>query len=99
MRAEVRPIYVRGVPLNARSREKLPASVGDLRVLEDRLHKLGRVVVCATLVGANDGLEQPLLPNIVDARLLYINDKTIRLQGNEEVDGVFFSQTWDVKVL
>ena len=99
MQVEVRPIHLLGRPLPKSERMKGPACRGKLRVAENRLHALGRSVQCATLTSVTDGLETPLLPELVDAKLLWLDDRTIRLQGSELIDGAFYTQTWDIKVL
>ncbi len=99
MRAEIRPINFRGKPLAKAQRLKEPASRGNLRVFENRLHTLGRVVICATLTSATDGLETPLLPELLDVQIIWADDNMMRLRGVEQIDGVLFGQTWDIRVL
>lgn len=99
MQVEVRPINIRGKALAKGEREKSPASRGRLRVSENRLHAFGRVVMCAKLVSATDGVETQLLPELLDAHLIWLDEKSLRLRGNELVDGILFGQTWDIKVL
>jgi hypothetical protein len=99
MRVEVRPINQNGRPLGKAERQSSPPSRGRLKVAENRLHSFGRVVMCAKLVSATDGLETELLPELLDAELIWLDGETIRLRGVEQVGGALFGQTWDIKVL
>lgn len=99
MRVEVRPINQRGRPLGKAERLSAPPSRGTLKVAENRLHSFGRVVMCAKLVSATDGLETELLPELLDAELIWLDGAVMRLRGTEQVEGALFGQTWDIKVL
>lgn len=99
MRAEVRPIFVRGKEMPKAVREKEPARRGALSVAENRLHAYGRVVTCAKLTSTSDGLDTPLLPELTDVQIIWLMDSSMRLRGIEQVDGVLYGQTWDIKVL
>lgn len=44
-------------------------------------------------------MDSELLPELVDAQVIWMNDKTIRVKGIETIDGTLFAQTWDIKVL
>jgi hypothetical protein len=99
MRVEIRPIYHCGKPLPKAQRQKEPAYRGKLSIAENRLHAYGRVVTCARLTSITDGIATALLPELTDVQILWLDEDQIRLRGNEQVDGVEFAQTWDVKVL
>lgn len=99
MRVEVRPINVRGKPLPKADRDKFAPSRGRLALSENRVHALGRVVTSATLKSLADGLENLLLPELYDAQVLWLIDTSMRIRGFEDVDGVQYAQTWDIKVL
>jgi hypothetical protein len=99
MRVDVRPINICGRPLPKSQRTKQPASQGKLRIGENRLHELGRVVLCATLTDTSDGLETPLLPELMDVQVIWVEDSSMRLRGTEKVEGVHYAQTWDITVL
>lgn len=99
MRVEIRPINLRGKPMKKAERDAIAPARGKLRVFENRLHTLGRTVLCARVLSVSDGLESDLLPELLDAQLLWLDDKVIRLRGVEQVDGTSFGQTWDIKVL
>lgn len=99
MQAEVRPINVRGKPLFRAQLAKVPPSRGLLHIFENRLHALNRVVRCATLTHFTDGLSSHVLPELLDVEILHLEDKTMRLRGIEVVDGAYYGQTWDVRVL
>jgi hypothetical protein len=99
MRVEVRPINQKGKLLKKVDRLSTPPCRGELKVLENRLHHLGRAATCARAVSTADGLETDLLPELVDAAILWVDEKTIRLRGTEVIDDVQYSQTWDIMVL
>lgn len=98
MLANVRPIYLRGKSLPAKIRAAEPATRGVLKVFDDRLIELGRVVTCASLTSAGDGQDSALLPVLLDVQIIWLDGKSMRLRGNELVDGALFGQTWDVEV-
>lgn len=99
MKVDVRPINFRGRPLPAAQRKKEPACQGKLRIGENRNHRLGRSVLCATLTHATDGLGTQLLPELMDAQVIWAEDGFMRVRGVEEIEGTMYAQTWDVKVL
>lgn len=99
MRVEIRPINLRGKALKKAERDALAPVCGKLKVFENRLHALGRTLLCARVLSVSDGLETDLLPELLDAQLLWLDDKAIRLRGVEQVDGTSYGQTWDIKVL
>ncbi|MBV8037350.1 hypothetical protein [Roseateles sp.] len=99
MKVEVQPVYEKGKGIRARERASMPKYRGLLRVHEQRVHELGRIATIAALVSSTDGTEQPLLPSLHDANLLYVNGTQLRLRGVELVDEVQYAQTWDVKVV
>ena len=81
MRAEIRPIYVCGKPLNKALRESQAALTGTLQVNERRIDALGRVTLCATLTDATSGLNTPKLPELANAELIWLSDAKMRLRG------------------
>lgn len=99
MKVEVHCINRQGRPLPKSQRLSQPVCRGELKVFENRLHALNRVVRCARLVSLTDGLESELLPELTDAQLLWVDDRKMRFSGIETVDGTFYQQSWDVKVL
>jgi hypothetical protein len=99
MRVEIRPINLRGKPLKKAERDALAPARGKLKVFENRIHSLGRTVRVAQVVSATDGTETELLPELLDADVLWMEGDTIRVRGTELVDGTAFGQTWDIKVL
>jgi hypothetical protein len=40
-----------------------------------------------------------LLPELIDAEVLRMEDNLMRVRGTEQVEGAFYAQTWDIKVL
>jgi hypothetical protein len=99
MRVEVRPLNVSGRPLSRAEHQRLPASVGKLKVHEKRSSKLDRIVLCATLTSVSDGLETELLPELGEAQLIWADDGVMRIRGIEVLERTQYAQTWVVKVL
>ena len=99
MRAEIRPIYVCGKPLNKALRESQDALTGTLQVNKRRIDALGRVTLCATLTDATNDLNTPKLPDLANAELVWLSADKMRLRGVEQVAGTQYAQTWDIQVL
>lgn len=99
MKVDVRPVNVCGRPLPKSVRQRQAASRGELRLAENRQHSLGRIVISATLTDDAGGTGTALLPELLDAQVIWIDGTTMRLRGVELVDGAFYAQTWDVTVL
>lgn len=94
----VRPINVNGSPLKTKDRKAGKSYSGVLRVREDRLNLLGRAFVQAELISKVDGQESLMLPPLVDAHLLWLNESGMRITGMEVVANIQYYQTWDIKV-
>lgn len=99
MKVEVQPIYNKGRGMRSKERASRPPFRGTLQVREERVHELGRNATIAALLSTTDGTQQPLLPSLHDANLLYVNGVQLRIRGFELVDEVQYAQTWDVKVV
>ena len=99
MKVQVQLINERGRPLQSRTRARMPAYRGVLRVNEERNQELGRAVVTAQLLSDLEGTGGPLLPTLHDAAMLFVRDGQIRVRGFEMVEGAQYGQTWDIKVL
>ena len=93
MRVKVQALRVRGLLIRADQ----PPRVGELIVAERRDVKLGRAVTTAKLIDQCAG-DVDLLPEIYDARLLWVNGADMRLTGIERTDDAEYAQTWKVEV-
>ncbi len=98
MQAEVRTLYHCGKFLTKKERDKEPPCRGKLQVIEDRFHPLNRVVTRAQLTSVTDGINSPLLPELLDVRIAWLEGKAIHLRGIEDIDGVMYAQEWEVRV-
>jgi hypothetical protein len=98
MRATVRPINVRGRPLRTAERKAAKEYVGVLRFREERSNELGRAFVQAELVSPIDGQHGQVLPPLIDARVLYLHGRKLRVTGMEVVEDLQYYQTWDIEV-
>jgi hypothetical protein len=97
MRVRVRPINVNGRPQFQQERERRELYVGELKVQENRLHQLGRVVTTASIVNVTDNATVTML-ELFDVVLLWAEGNRIRMRGFEMIDNVQYAQTWDVEV-
>jgi hypothetical protein len=96
MRVEIRPLYRNGALHSQRSTEA--ARQGDLRVGEHRDTRLGRAVTLARLVDPARE-EADVLPELLDARLLWMREGEMRITGLQRGETADFAQTWHVRVL
>ena len=97
MRVKVRPINLKGRPQFSKERQRRELYVGELKVQENRLHQLGRVVTTASIVNVTDNATVTML-ELFDVVLLWAEDNRMRLRGFETIDDVQYAQTWDVEV-
>lgn len=75
-----------------------PFFEGDLHVREDRLHKHGRCVTIAQLLGRHEGNEVIVL-QLNDVVLLWVSNRKIRLRGYEQDGDTEYAQVWEIEVL
>lgn len=78
---------------------KGPKHTGDLQLLEERSTQYGRALPVATLQDTRGGIHEPIVPRLLDARVLWIKGSEIRVRGTELVDCVEYAQAWVAKVL
>lgn len=71
---------------------------GGLKIREDRLHKHGRVVLVAQLLGSEEGKEV-IVKELNDVTLLHFSGRRMRIRGFELVGDVEYAQTWEVEFL
>ena len=96
MRVKVRPLRLEGIDLHAKQWQSIPPHEGELRVLESRDPKLSRQVTRARLV--TPSTETDVLPELIDARLLWAGNNQMRLTGFEQVGAINYAQTWSVEL-
>lgn len=99
MRVEVRPIYVKGRASSTKARASQAPVVGRLIVQENRLNSAGRNVTFARVRANINGVETDMLPELADARVLWMFDRSVRITGVEKIDDVLYAQTWDIEVI
>ena len=44
-------------------------------------------------------LDTVLLPELTDAQVIWAEDNRMRVRGTERIEGAYYAQTWDIKVL
>lgn len=99
MRVKVRCLRREGHNLHSQAALAQPPCVGELTVAEGRDVELGRMVVRARLLEVRGSIESDVLPELSDARLLWVADKELRLDGFERVNNAAYAQTWAVEVV
>lgn len=71
---------------------------GGLKIREDRVHKHGRVVLIAHLLGSEEGKEV-IVHELNDVTLLQFSRRYMRIRGFEYVDDTEYAQTWQIEFL
>lgn len=99
MRVRVHTLRRHGRQLKREDFDAVPPFVGVLKVTEARDHELSRPVIRAKLVDITTGTETDVLPELSDARLLWLEKEKMRLTGFERIGGIDYAQTWSVERL
>jgi hypothetical protein len=100
VRVEVQLVNELGRPLFTSERiAKAPKHTGNLALLEERSNEYGRATLVAKLLDTRGSVREPIVPNLVDARVLWIRGAELRLRGTERIEGVEYAQAWVAKVL
>lgn len=97
MRVKVRPLRKEGRLLTSQT-PKAPSFAGILSVGETRDHASGRTFARAKLTGISDGASSDVLPELLDARLLWAQESKLRVAGFERIGDAEYAQTWAVEV-
>lgn len=77
----------------------MPGFSGIFSVDETRDHAAGRTMVRAKLMGISTSANIDVLPELLDARVLWAQDSKMRVVGFERIAGIEYSQTWSVEVV
>lgn len=99
MRVKVRPLRKEGRLLISSEQPRVPGFAGIFTVDETRDHAAGRTMVRAKLTGISTGANIDVLPELLDARVLWAQDSKMRVVGFERIAGIEYSQTWSVEVV
>lgn len=94
MRVSVRTLRQNGRNLNRKELADVPARVGLLRIAEERDLELNRALVTARLLDPTSTVETDLLPALADARVLWAENRSMRLTGMERLKDADVAQTW-----
>lgn len=98
MRVRVRTMRQLGRSLPQQERNSLPPFVGVLNINEYRDPELGRSIVRAQLFDPVKGADIEILPELTDAKLIWLEGTKLRLSGMERIDKAAYAQTWSVEV-
>ncbi|MBS0372871.1 MAG: hypothetical protein JSS57_27155 [Proteobacteria bacterium] len=98
MKAKVRPMRSEGRLLPKTEMSKTPAFAGELSIGEVRIPELSRTLVLARLQSTTTGTQAAVLPELIDARLLWLDGAQLRLTGVERVGDRDYAQTWSVEL-
>jgi hypothetical protein len=96
MHVKVRKINSMGKPLFSGDPTRQTVFPGRLKVMENRIHALGRVVVTASIIDTIDANAATLI-ELYDAVLLWADEKRMRMRGFEDIDGIQYGQTWEIE--
>lgn len=99
MNVEVKCINERGKALPTKFRKEREAYRGLLRIRQDRVDAYGRFVTKAQLMQKDDATGATVLPDLLDAEVIWAQDGEMRIRGTEMLEGVQFVQTWEARVL
>lgn len=99
MRVKVRPLRKEGRLLVSSEQPKSPGFSGIFAVDETRDHASGRTLVRAKLTGISTGANIDVLPELLDARVLWAQESKLRVVGFERIGSIEYAQTWSVEVL
>ena len=99
MRVKVRPMRMEGKLVPSPDDPKSPGFAGLFTVEETRDHISGRAVVRARLTKAAPDLNTDVIPELMDARLLWAKGGKLRLNGFERIGAAEYMQTWSVEVV
>lgn len=99
MRVNIRLLRQNGRYLKRANINTLPPYTGTLKVSEMRDQEMSRTLVHARLLDTTHMNEVDVLPELIDAQLLYADGKTLRMTGIERIDGTHYAQTWAVECL
>ena len=80
MQVKVRKINSMGKPLFSGNPTRQTVYPGRLKVMENRIHALGRVVVTASIIDSIDANAATLI-ELYDAVLLWADEKRMRMRG------------------
>lgn len=97
MRVQVLQLRRNGVPVTRAELLECPRSLGKLRVKETRDPMQSRPVLQARLLDETSGVEVDLLPELNDAKLLFVEDGKMRLLGTERREDAEYAQMWAVE--
>jgi hypothetical protein len=97
MQVQVRKLNSNGKPLFKDAPERQSVFAGRLKVVENRIHKQGRVVITASVIDTID-VNASILIELYDAVLLWADGKKMRMRGFEDIDNVQYGQTWEIEI-
>lgn len=99
MKVKVRRMRTKGELVTSPDDPKSPGFAGLLTVDEFRDHVSGRALVRARLTKAAPDLNTDILPELMDARLLWAKDAKLRVNGFERIGTAEYMQTWSIEVV
>lgn len=97
MRVKVRTMRHMGRALPQQERNGMPPFVGVLSINEYRDPELGRSTFRAQLFDPVKGGDIEVLPELVDAKVVWLSGSKLRLSGIERINQAAFAQSWSVE--
>lgn len=86
-----------GVALTKQEISSATAIKGDVHINEDRNSVLGRATMVASVFNTAPGMAH-ILPPLYDASVTSMATLGMNISGIEEIDGVFYFQSWWCRV-
>lgn len=99
MKVKVRTLRQLGRNLHKEQLKDVPGCLGELRAGDERDPELGRQVTRARLLDISRSAEHDILPQLNDARLIWVEGGKMRFTGTERREGAEYGQTWSVEVV
>jgi len=98
MKVKVRAMRKLGAAILQKEHNSTPPHAGVLSINEHRDPELGRAIVRAQLFDQVKGGDIEILPELSDARLIWLDGTKLRLSGTERIGQAAYAQTWSVEV-
>lgn len=98
MKVKVRPLRKEGRLIVSSTQPNTPSVTGVLSVEEKRDHTSGRTLAKARVTGISSGTDTDMLPELLDARLLWAQNEKLRISGFERIGAIEYAQTWAIEV-
>lgn len=98
MKVEVQQLFEEGRAIPRKESPARPRYRGRLSLGERRHSELGRIALTAELQSLTDSTGSSVLPPLLDAAVIYVDKRQLRIRGFETMNGLTYGQVWDIEV-